>query len=146
MSLTYRKVSCIFSILDVAQKSDLEIVTDEISLKVKSRPTQSHEDRFVSNTDQKSNVSESDNIIIRDIPLEIKAQTLGFVKFISSLNIGSFIKKDQIIAELYQSDDQVSFVNSPYNGYVLDICASDNDFIEYNQTLLIIQEKKDVAN
>ena len=138
MTLTYQEVSRILTVIDAAAEEDLDLTLGGLRVAVTSWRQASQSVTSSGAPDQHEGPPADKAAALPPSLHEICARQLGYFHVAPGLQVGSQVQKGELIGTISGPCNVTEAVESPEEGRIADLCLSDGDFVEYAQTLVML--------
>lgn len=146
MTLTYAEVSRILTIIDSAREEDLDLSLGGLRVVVTSW-RQEAEAPGSSGAPAQAEAQPAGKPEPLPQPLhEIRARQLGYFLASPGLQVGGPVRKGDSIGTISGPGDRTETVEAPMDGRIVDLCLDDGDFVEYAQTLAMLDTTDEGAS
>lgn len=143
MTLTYQEVSRILTIIDAAREEDLDLSLGGLRVAVTSWRQESPVVTSSVAPDQAEAIATDKAAASPPLLHEIRARQLGYFRVAPGLQVGRHVRNGELIGTITGPGNATEAVESPQAGRIVDLCLGDGDFVEYAQTLAMLDTTKD---
>lgn len=138
MTLTYADVSRILTIIDSVRDEDLDLSLGGLQVAVTSwRQEPETTGSSVTPAQAKPQPADKSEPLLQTL-YEIRASQLGYFVAAPGLKVGRQVRKGEPVATIAGPGDITEEVEAPMDGRIVDLCLDDGDFVEYAQTLAML--------